>query len=156
MSSLPSSPPLLPTKLVNVKKRRYQYSESVPSSDLPVFSSDDFQDASIEQYNEPRAKRQYHGKWWESSSQETPKQIQRKTRGQFERKMDSGVFMASDEVIEEDTYPESPAFRHSSAWFGKIVEAAPRGDSDLSDAEYLAKRKIENALEENDEVINLS
>lgn len=114
MSSLPSSPPPF-TCRKRRRSRSRRFSSALPSSD-PVFSSDDLQDASLEQYDAPRKhKKKYKGAWWQpGSTQEGPGNSKRaKPRGQFGRKMDSGVWMGSDDVL-TDEYDQELGFQNTT------------------------------------------
>src|ERR1051326_4541765 len=156
MSSLPSSPPQI------ARRKRRRFSEALPSSD-PVFSSDDLQDASVEQYDVPRQhKKKYRGAWWlPGSSQEGPGTSKLKMRGQFERKMDSGIWMGSDEVETDeqatgvepaDGKPKFSLPNANLAHRGKPVAVGDTRsglieDQELSKEEKWAREVVEKALE---------
>lgn len=72
------------------------------SSDTPLFSSDDLP-ASAEDYLAHRTKRQRKGPWWEHCSQGEPSIPRHKSKREFKRNMDSGVWMGSDSGVEEDS-----------------------------------------------------
>ncbi|KAF2184958.1 hypothetical protein K469DRAFT_708209 [Zopfia rhizophila CBS 207.26] len=87
---LPSSPPLVARNL---------HSSPIPSSDPPMFSSDDAPEG-LDNYEAPRSKRKRAGPWWGASQPATTEDPSAK-KTKFTRNMDSGVWMNSDEAEEE-------------------------------------------------------
>ena len=84
--SSPQLPPLM------VQKRGYASSNS---SDIPFFSSDELEDASVNDYSYPRHKRQYKRAWWEGEfvgQAHTHHEMRLATK----QPMDSGIYMSSD------------------------------------------------------------
>ncbi|MCJ1301381.1 hypothetical protein MMC08_004180 [Hypocenomyce scalaris] len=99
-ASLPMLPPTARPQLLALGRKRTWEDSMADSSDPPVFSSDDIHD-SAENYTQPRTKRQHQGTWWgEEPAQSTEKSGSRR-RGSFKRTDDSGVWLASDD-LEED------------------------------------------------------
>jgi hypothetical protein len=110
---LRSSPPpsLAPYPAPRQKRTRsaYHQDDSTPS-DGPLFSSDP-PDPSVDEYFQPRRKRQYRGTWWGEVMQNgTEEPVQQRTKAAFSRNMDSGVWMGSDATEEgfgsDDTVPD--------------------------------------------------
>ena len=107
--TLPELPSRFPST-VNKKRSRDEYLAS--SSDAPLFSSDDLAAASAENYYEPRVKRQHRRPWFEidgsgdpMSAPSSPKK--RRTRRSFKRTYDSGVWLSSDEGMEDEEEEEA-------------------------------------------------
>ncbi|KAL9611693.1 MAG: hypothetical protein Q9167_003688, partial [Letrouitia subvulpina] len=80
-------------------------------SDAPVFSSDDLQQDSLENYSHSatyRNKRQRSGPWWESSHQPQNldstviSPLRRNKKREFRRNIDSGVWMVEDDDEDDD------------------------------------------------------
>lgn len=110
----PSSPPpfLAPPILRRKRTRVPEHTDhSTPSSDGPIFSSDP-PDPSVDEYFQPRRKRQYRGTWWgETTRQDVPTEPpQQRAKNGFSRNMDSGIWMGSDVTDEghrsDDTAPD--------------------------------------------------
>ena len=113
--------PILPPPLTLSKARpgsskfnskRTRDDHPTNSSDTPFFSSDDIS-ATIENYNEHRRKRQHKGNWWVQHprylNQEPVPRSERKKR-ELKRKVDSAVWMGSDETNPEDVGVERAIF----------------------------------------------
>ena len=102
-----------------------------PSSDLPMFSSDDLS-ASLETYSSQKRKRQYERHWWDSRKAPLPTDaglgpVKRK-RSPFTRHDDSGIWINSDELEptteEETSYTPTTSFNerdHASVRFTEEV-----------------------------------
>ncbi|KAI4235395.1 MAG: hypothetical protein LQ352_008096, partial [Teloschistes flavicans] len=85
------------------------------SSDTPVFSSDDVP-ASSENYLQHRSKQQRKGPWWVRRPEHHPFVVPTKPKRQFQRNMDSGVWMgSSDTDIEDDSEDPGSANSHPPA-----------------------------------------
>ncbi|KKZ61542.1 hypothetical protein EMCG_03876 [[Emmonsia] crescens] len=104
----------------------FTFDSTLPSSDPPLFSSDDFQSSTLENYHNSselrnaatrpgssasRAqttttrKRQYRGTWWGEEEAEkeryaTAEKKKRRTEFKDKRNLDSGVWLGSDDSIE--------------------------------------------------------
>ncbi|KAL8649677.1 MAG: hypothetical protein Q9226_005475 [Calogaya cf. arnoldii] len=91
-------PPLLPA---DTRKRSLEDESIGNSSDTPLFSSDDHP-ASAENYLEPHSKRQRKGPWWGSRSETQELIIRNKSKREFKRNIDSGVWMGSDADLDDD------------------------------------------------------
>ena len=117
-SSLPDLPRLIPYT-VNKKRNHEEYLAS--SSDAPLFSSDDLPASSLENYNEPRIKRQHKRPWYEMeegwraegsrgvSVLSAMNNLRRKKP--FPRTYDSGVWLGSDESTENEDTDRQDAVR---------------------------------------------
>ena len=100
----PTLPLLPPTNTRPVSKKRDLDEWLASSSDAPLFSSDDLLASSSDLYlNEHRRKRRHRGAWYneeqvpiKSTTQGSPPQESRR-KGPFQRNMDSGVWLPSDE-----------------------------------------------------------
>ncbi|KAL8853072.1 MAG: hypothetical protein Q9221_002102 [Calogaya cf. arnoldii] len=93
---------LLPRLLRADTRKRSLEDESIGnSSDTPLFSSDDHP-ASAENYLEPHSKRQRRGPWWGSRSETQELILRNKSKREFRRNFDSGVWMESDADLEDD------------------------------------------------------
>lgn len=110
-----SPPPFLPPYYVPHRKRTRapDHEDDSTPSDGPLFSSDP-PDPSIDEYFQPRRKRQYRGTWWGEIAQDTPVEpAQQRAKTGFSRNMDSGVWMGSDVTEEElrsdETIPDEEA-----------------------------------------------
>ncbi len=102
--ALPELPSFTPST-VNKKRNRDEYLAS--SSDAPLFSSDDLPASSAENYYKPRVKRQHRRPWYEAekdwSSVSVPSSTTKpRMRGLFKRTYDSGVWLGSDESLEDE------------------------------------------------------
>ncbi|KAL9024333.1 MAG: hypothetical protein Q9196_006593 [Gyalolechia fulgens] len=71
------------------------------SSDTPLFSSDDLP-ASSENYVEHRKKRQRKRTWWDHFKPEYQPIVRQRSKREFKRNLDSGVWMGSDTDVEEE------------------------------------------------------
>ncbi|RYP48720.1 hypothetical protein DL768_005440 [Monosporascus sp. mg162] len=151
----------------NTRKRARDPADAPPppqfatSSDPAVFSSDD--DPHVENYIHGRhRKKRYVGSWYQqhpassSDSAIGEEQIPLPKKGQrtFQRQFDSGVWMGSDGFTEDEdtiiepelsTEPRLPQLRHT-----------PARVTLLSQAEELARRKVEEAIDSGSEDIDLS
>lgn len=113
--TLPKLPSFLPST-VNQKRNRDEYLAS--SSDAPLFSSDDLPASSAEKYEEPRVKRQHRRPWyetedgWRSVSAISPIKKPR-MKGPFKRTHDSGVWLASDDSMEDEETDRQDAVRRT-------------------------------------------
>ena len=108
-------PPLQPCQSIEKPRpqlaaigRKRTIEESInPSSDLPMFSSDDLS-ASLENYSSQNQKRQHVRRWWDdrriSLSTEAELGSRQAKRSPFTRNDDSGIWMNSDgaESITDD------------------------------------------------------
>ena len=127
-SGLPEMPSL-PPYTVNKKRNRDEYLAS--SSDAPLFSSDDLPASSAENYNEPRVKRQHRRPWFgtdEGCSSVSAHSSMKKPcmRGPFRRTYDSGVWLGSDESIENEELDRQDAVRRAL----RVMENGGSIDSD--------------------------
>ncbi|RDI76706.1 hypothetical protein Vi05172_g13308 [Venturia inaequalis] len=119
----PSSPPpfLAPYPILGRKRTRLpEHTDDSTPSDGPLFSSDP-PDPSVDEYFQPRRKRQYRGTWWGEVTREEDGPAEpapQRTKNAFSRNMDSGVWMGSDEEFGSDgtapdvEYPRNVA-RHA-------------------------------------------
>lgn len=93
---------LLPPRLpLNGRKRTLEDESIGNSSDTPLFSSDDHP-ASAEDYLQPHSKRQRKGPWWCSHPATEELIIRNKSKRDFKRNLDSGVWMGSDSDLEDE------------------------------------------------------
>ena len=126
--SLPELPRFIPYT-VNKKRNHDDYLAS--SSDAPLFSSDDLPTSSAENYTKPRFKRQHRRPWFEidevsrsdSVHSATPKPRMRRP---FQRTNDSGVWLGSDESIENEEIDRQDAIRKAL----KVMESGGSIDGD--------------------------
>ncbi|KAI5305576.1 hypothetical protein KEM56_004001 [Ascosphaera pollenicola] len=140
---LPSSPPLdgngneaSHTTTHSQSSSGFQSDTAAPSSDPPLFSSDDLQCSALENYypkdshipitaegtsatpdeRSCRRKRAYRGTWW--GEEITPKRT--RTEWRSRGKVDSGVFMGSDDDDDDqddDCELDTPKARHTQMIF---------------------------------------
>ncbi|KAM5447615.1 hypothetical protein MaudCBS49596_005874 [Microsporum audouinii] len=97
---------------------RFLGSSGTPSSDPPLFSSDDFQSSALENYDTSREndlenlpeepasrKRRYRGTWWgqKLGNELQPKKNKRTKRTGFKskRNMDSGVWLGTTDTVDD-------------------------------------------------------
>ncbi|OJD15019.1 hypothetical protein AJ78_04704 [Emergomyces pasteurianus Ep9510] len=107
----------------------FTFDSSLPSSDPPLFSSDDFQSSTLENYQNSSEqqqqlnattrpsssasrtwtttttrKRQYRGTWWGEEEAEKQRNVtvekRRRTEFKDKRNLDSGVWLGSDDSVE--------------------------------------------------------
>jgi hypothetical protein len=122
------APPSSPPLFLASRKRHLD-------DDIPVFSSDPI-DASIDLENAP--KRLYRGPWW-NHSRSTP----------YTRNLDSGVHFPSD-----DSLPEHEDKCQNS--INSTIQTMPLNYLSSSTSLDRADRIVNGALEDNNEVIDLS
>ncbi|CAO1600135.1 hypothetical protein XANCAGTX0491_003838 [Xanthoria calcicola] len=92
---------LLPRLLSTTTGQRSLEDESIGnSSDTPLFSSDDHP-AAAENYLDYHCKRQRKGPWWDSRLETQQPIIRSKSKREFQRNLDSGVWMGSDAELED-------------------------------------------------------
>ena len=186
--TLPALPPpanscqLPPLSAVCRKRTRDQlYADS---SDPPAFSSDDLPESS-ENYFTRRTKRHYHGTWWgdkiEDFTQHGKNELTRPRKREFQRKMDSACWMASDDLAsdEDGEVDEEASFRSdvnaaeknedverndvSPSLFGcRSTEEYPYGQQQPADlarshaAQMHAAEVVRQCVEECQETVDLS
>ncbi|KAF1984510.1 hypothetical protein K402DRAFT_455692 [Aulographum hederae CBS 113979] len=161
MADVPSSPPAAVTvtaesvpALPSRKRTRHQPSARfnlTSSDDAPLFSSDDFNDASVDNYAPGRSKRQFLGPWWQHSSQTVPDDAPQPQPRGFGRNLDSGIFMGSDDTVSsEDSATSLP--------LPLDLRCAPRHymSVTLSEPELRAVELIRYCLERGEERVDLS
>ncbi|KAI4172132.1 MAG: hypothetical protein LQ343_003780 [Gyalolechia ehrenbergii] len=105
-SSLPSLPTVsnLPSLSPPHSRKRDLEDEAIGnSSDTPLFSSDDLP-ASSENYLEHRNKRQRKRTWWDHFKLEYQPVFRQRSKREFKRNLDSGVWMGSDTDVEDDLH----------------------------------------------------
>ena len=146
------SPPPLDTSAW--RKRSYG-EHSGNSSDVPLFSSDDLADASIENYTSPRRKKQYRRTWWEDETSTAAARrdgIKRAAR----RAKDSGVFMPSSDssgLDEGFTYdklkPVTPIRKRQDTFI------SPKRMNARTESRDFLREVIDECLEDNNEVIDV-
>ena len=100
----PNLPPLQRPSLATTGRKRTIEEALNPSSDIPMFSSDDLS-ASLETYSSQNKKRQHIRRWWDdrrtSLSTEAALAPTKTKRSAFSRNDDSGVWMNSDDAEPE-------------------------------------------------------
>ena len=111
--TLPDLPRLFPYT-VNKKRNHEEYLAS--SSDAPLFSSDDLPASSAENYIEPRVKRQHQRPWYEKDQGSSGVSVhssmkEARMKKPFQRTYDSGVWLGSDESIENEDIDRQDAVR---------------------------------------------
>ena len=105
-----------------------------PSSDLPMFSSDNLS-ASLETYSSQNRKRQHVRRWWDnrrtSLSAEAGFAPSQRKRGRFTRNDDSGVWMNSDDAEPEmdEGFNSQAATSHDQSTFTCTSEIDMVGDN---------------------------
>ncbi len=142
----------------HVRKRSRPGYASSNSSDAPFFSSDDLEEASIDNYVSPRRKRQYKRAWYESEGEETPQAPNYKERPDEAKSIakakDSGVFMASDSS-NDDGFSVAPisvsSIKRPEKKFGPFLHMT-RG----LEGEALVQKVVDDCLEGGKEVVDLS
>ncbi|KAF2090634.1 hypothetical protein K490DRAFT_53617 [Saccharata proteae CBS 121410] len=159
----PSSPPPMPRqrrplRAFRSKKRTWSSSmhDYAPSSDPPVFSSDDGPDASVDNYTTPeRRKRQYTGAWWAHDQQPGPSASSRK----LAKNDDSGVWLPSDSS--DDSALERLAAATLTSKPLPLEDAVRKQATDIFGRQSrtrlaLAQEEIQQCLEQGNEVVDLS
>jgi len=132
------------------RKRSRGYSSGY-SSDVPMFSSDDFADASLENYESPRLKKQHRRLWWDDG-RSWPKQAKKQARN-----LDSGVFMASDSSNPDDGFVmESPMMPGFQRLENKFAETTLLSLPLPLQGEALAQKIVMDCLEDCREIVDLS
>ncbi len=164
MSHEPELPPLpresspasaTPFSSAALRKRSRGYASS-NSSDAPFFSSDDLAEASVENYESPRRKRQQRRAWWEPEASQLAAATYHAKRNANKPK-DSGVFMSSDSSSNDDGFSVEPLSitnlkRHEkkSGPFNHFIQRPS------IEREALAQRVIHDCLERGKQVVDLS
>ncbi len=139
-------------------RKRVRGSSGLPpvstSSDPAVFSSDD--DPGLDNYIQGRRKRRYVGSWFnqhpastDSGFGDESQPLAKPQKRQLRRQMDSGVWLPSDASTEtDDQVPlEMPPARRPELF-------AP-GSSFISAAEQIARLKIQQCVDNGEEVVDL-
>lgn len=139
-------------------KKRVRLSP-LPSSDPPIFSSDD--DPSVENYTQNRRKKQFRGPWYrqQATVENAYARSPRKKRV-FERQYDSGVYMMSDDTEMDEGAPSNteelqavsnvPLCLPMRNWSSsQIIEESPS-------PEDLVRQHVGSCLENGHEIIDLS
>lgn len=133
------------------RKRSRAYS-SGNSSDVPMFSSDDLADASLDNYESPRSKRQHRRAWWDEN-----RSRREQVKMQARRDLDSGIFMASDSSNTEDGFPVEPlpvpGFQRLEAKFTSSMLIQPKLPLQ---GEALVQKIIATCLEDGKETVDCS
>lgn len=80
---------------LNGKRKAVWTYDPTPSSDPPLFSSDDHLASAVESEASVPRKRQYRGRWWETQRSSHASDAGRKR--EFKRTDDSGVWVASED-----------------------------------------------------------
>jgi hypothetical protein len=151
-------PPLAPYIAPRQKRTRaLSYRDDSTPSDGPLFSSDP-PDPSVDQYFQPRRKRQYRGTWWgEVANHSPPEPAPQRTKSGFSRNMDSGIWMGSDNTDEslgsDGTVPDEelpPAISFSSS------RIPPPPQPPEAPAIKKARAVIQNCLDNSIENITLA
>ncbi|KAL8862229.1 MAG: hypothetical protein Q9178_001236 [Gyalolechia marmorata] len=96
-------PPLwsgTPYSSCGIQKRTLEDESTGDSSDTPLFSSDDHP-ASADNYLQHHSKRQRRGPWWGHQFERQEPMIRNRSKRQFMRNLDSGVWMGSDAELED-------------------------------------------------------
>ncbi|QDS72611.1 hypothetical protein FKW77_001682 [Venturia effusa] len=170
----PSSPPPFLAPPVFRRKRTRATDDSTPSSDGPIFSSDP-PDPSVDEYFQPRRKRQYRGTWWGETRNGAPAEpAQQRSKSGFTRNMDSGIWMGSDATDEEpgsDASESGLQMPRESAWKHAVPRITmqlsgpdtsesgatryiPQDEKEALTIEF-ARSNLQHFLESNNEHINL-
>jgi len=145
---IPSSPPQLVAFPTRQKRTRRVFLDDTTSSDPPYFSSDDIQEASLDDYASKRNKRFHRGTWWDyGDAVETPRE-----ENAIKRCVDSGVWMGSDSTDDSTASLPQPYQRTRRPF----VRTASAVIQDLSAQEARAQREVLYCLERGDEKIDLS
>jgi hypothetical protein len=147
----PSSPPL-PAQPSRRKRTRLTFNhDQYTTSDPPLFSSDP-PDPSVDHYFQPRRKRQYRGTWWGPDPDAVHNSdSEHKSKADFARNLDSGVWMGSDNTDEslgsDDVAPES-----SQNCFERTTRPVPVA---RNSPEEVARRIVQQSLDHEQEVVDL-
>ncbi|KFZ14847.1 hypothetical protein V502_05873 [Pseudogymnoascus sp. VKM F-4520 (FW-2644)] len=167
--SLPSLPRgLAPNFYSNTGRpgKRARLSSAPASSDPPLFSSDD--DPSAENYSDPkrRQKMKYRGPWYKQEpDNSSSNQGERKGKRTLERQFDSGVWLGSDST-DDDTDYDFLKGASVPSFLAKGLPMAMRPSplrsriiipsTEYPSQEDLARRQIQQCLEEGNEDVDLS
>ncbi|KAK2767385.1 hypothetical protein FQN54_003541 [Arachnomyces sp. PD_36] len=141
----------------------------LPSSDPPVFSSDDLPSASVENYRQGGAgagpakrKRMYRGTWWGEVVNPKRKRVELKRKD-----LDSGVYMNSDDDVAVDNRAASdasgigvmnrePPTRPQHPLSRDFVTAVPRAVVEsVPKSHQQAQRHVNQCVEEGKETVDL-
>jgi hypothetical protein len=157
LSQWSMSEPISPSR----PKKRVRLSSPIPSSDPPIFSSDD--DPSLDNYTHGHTKKQYQGPWFQQQlAAEGYIQVPRsrdyskKSKRVFERQYDSGVFLGSDCTDMDETidgFEDVGHFTTLPLRQPQMVRAPDRQDPSPED---LARIHIDSCIEYGVETIDLS
>ncbi|KAL7800144.1 hypothetical protein V8C37DRAFT_364259 [Trichoderma ceciliae] len=141
------------------RARNYRVGNASPlsfnSSDPAVFSSDD--DPGLDNYVEGRQKKRYVGSWFQqhlessdSTFGDAPSRLPPQTKRTLKRDFDSGVFLGSDATDGEDLMEglEAPITP-------RLPQLEKRAVPRLSQAEMVARRKIQDCLDQGIESVDL-
>ncbi|KAF2456736.1 hypothetical protein BDY21DRAFT_42128 [Lineolata rhizophorae] len=166
---LPSSPPARdlssspPLPARPPRKRPHADSGHVAarssSGDLPVFSSDDIQDASVDDYARPRRKRFHHGPWWHHGDAARACAEPPAPKGDLARNVDSGVWMGSDGSDDSLALPPVPVACGPAV--PALTDAPPasqtkQAPSRPDPAADRVRREVSHCLETGREIVDLS
>ncbi|KAF2753086.1 hypothetical protein EJ05DRAFT_542189 [Pseudovirgaria hyperparasitica] len=165
MASPPSSPPLaiLPQRPSNKRQRSGEVTDFFSSDPAPVFSSDDWQDASIEQYEAPRRKRTFRGPWWKSCKRWEPATMLTSESHvmSLARNLDSGVWIDNDDSIalssSLSTLLNGPTTTDTSYQLTFCPDWQQKYPAPLlSQAELQAQGLVESCLEQGTQYVDMS
>lgn len=128
-------------------------SSTYNSSDPAIFSSDD--DQAVDNYVEGRRKRQYVGSWFSQQPASSDPIFadasqQPRTKRNFSRQQDSGVFLGSDGTDGEDTVLDIP--QHPKPKLPQL-QYSPRNST--SSSEHRARRYVQTCIDNGEETIEL-
>lgn len=137
-------------------RKRSREADSGNSSDAPFFSSDDLADASIDNYESPRRKKQYRRNWWEEESPQTVRRNHFKRQAQ--RAIDSGVFMSSDSSSNEEGFnvEQIQTSRHKRQDTKLAIPNIAAAQKLPLQGEERASQVVLQCLENDREVVDLS
>jgi hypothetical protein len=130
------------------------------SSDPAVFSSDD--DPNLENYTEGRhRKKRYVGSWYQQqpasgdSTFSEEARVKPKTKRTFERQVDSGVFLGSDESADLDEFGVTDMDEPAACRLPQLNVSRPPAPR-VSALEELARDRITKAIETGREQVDLT
>jgi hypothetical protein len=125
-----------------------------------MFSSDP-PDPSVDHYFQPRRKKQYRGTWWNAEAEAVQSSDgEQKSKADFARNLDSGIWMGSDNTDEslgsDDLPPESsqavPGPLHS---LSRTTKPVPKISTARTSSEEMARLIVQKCLDNENEIVDL-
>jgi hypothetical protein len=125
-----------------------------------MFSSDP-PDPSVDHYFQPRRKKQYRGTWWNPEAEAVHSSDgEQKSKADFARNMDSGIWMGSDNTDEslgsDDLPPESSqGVLGPHHCFSRTTRAVAKVSTARTSSEEMARLIVQECLDDEKEIVDL-